>query len=54
MHVKEHSNQILDTEVAEGGERADAQADAGSVLERLVVQAEGGGIGESVEPNASR
>jgi hypothetical protein len=40
--------------VSEGGERADAQADAGRVLERLVVQAEGGGIGDGVEPHAAR
>jgi hypothetical protein len=39
---------------SEGGERADAQADAGRVLERLAVQAEGGGIGDGVELHASR
>jgi hypothetical protein len=39
--------------VAEGGERADAHADTGRVLERLVVQAEGGGIGDGVEPHAA-
>jgi hypothetical protein len=40
--------------VSKGEESADAQADAGRVLERLVVQAEGGGIGDGVEPHASR
>jgi hypothetical protein len=38
---------------SEGRERADAHADTGRVLERLIVQAEGGGIGDGVEPHAA-
>jgi hypothetical protein len=40
--------------LAEGGERVDTQALAGCILECLVVQAEGGGIGDCVEPHAAK
>jgi hypothetical protein len=39
--------------VAEGGERADSHANAGSVLEGLSAQAETGGVGDGVEPHAA-
>jgi hypothetical protein len=39
--------------VAEGGERADSHANAGSVLEGLFAQAETGGAGNGVEAHAA-
>jgi hypothetical protein len=39
--------------IAEGPERADSHANAGSVLEGLVAQAEAGGVGNCVEPHAA-
>jgi hypothetical protein len=40
--------------IAEGGERADSHAKGGCAIEGLVVQADGGGVGDDVELHAAR